>query len=68
MNYLKVGDAEIQFCNDFRLFMILGPDNSYLQPDLAINVLFFFQITMVNFSVMLVGLEEQLLGDILNLL
>ncbi|XP_017769738.1 PREDICTED: dynein heavy chain 7, axonemal-like [Nicrophorus vespilloides] len=53
---LKLGDAVIEFNNDFRLYITTKLRNPHYLPEVAVKV------TLVNFMITTVGLQDQLLG------
>ncbi|KAK9808985.1 hypothetical protein WJX72_007373 [[Myrmecia] bisecta] len=53
---LKIGDAEVEYDNNFRLYLQTKLANPHYKPEIAA------QTTLVNFCVTEVGLEEQLLA------
>ncbi|KAK9866454.1 hypothetical protein WJX84_011662 [Apatococcus fuscideae] len=55
---LKVGDAEVEYDPNFRLYLQTKLSNPHYKPEIAA------QTTLVNFCVTEVGLEEQLLAQV----
>ncbi len=49
---LKLGDQDIPFHNDFRLYITTKLPNPHYLPELSIKV------TIINFTVTMVGLED----------
>ncbi|KAH8363782.1 hypothetical protein KR200_006735, partial [Drosophila serrata] len=56
--YLKLGDQVIDYDDGFKLYMTTKLPNPHYLPEVCINV------TLVNFLVTEMGLEDQLLADI----
>lgn len=52
------GDAEVEYNNNFRLFLATELANPHFQPDVAIKV------NLIDFTVTKCGLEDQLLGQV----
>ncbi|OQR99780.1 dynein heavy chain, partial [Thraustotheca clavata] len=57
---LKVGDREVLYDRNFRLYMITKLPNPHFLPDVTIKV------NVINFTVTKEGLEDQLLGDVVR--
>lgn len=55
---LLVGDTEVEYNNNFRLYFVSELPNPRFQADTANKV------NVINFAVTRRGLEEQLLGDV----
>jgi dynein heavy chain len=55
---IKLGDAIIDYDNNFKLYMTTKMPNPHYPPEVCIKV------TLINFTVTTQGLEEQLLGDV----
>ncbi|KNC55366.1 dynein heavy chain [Thecamonas trahens ATCC 50062] len=58
---VKVGDAEVDYDPGFRLYMTTKLSNPHYLPEVCIKV------ALINFTVTLSGLEDQLLGDVVSL-
>jgi dynein heavy chain, axonemal len=54
--YLKIGDSEVEFHKDFRLFLHTKLSNPHYPPEVQAET------TLVNFTVTSAGLEDQLLA------
>ncbi|OMJ88621.1 hypothetical protein SteCoe_9401 [Stentor coeruleus] len=57
---LRMGEMEIDYDNRFKLYMTSKLPNPHYLPDVSIKV------TLINFTVTMQGLEEQLLGDVVR--
>jgi len=57
---IKIGDAGIDYDTNFRLFMTTKMRNPHYLPDVCI------QTTLIDFTVQIEGLEDQLLGDLVR--
>ena len=57
---IQVGDREVEFNPNFKLFLQTKLANPHFQPEIQA------QTTVINFTVTLDGLEEQLLGNVVN--
>lgn len=57
---VQVGDKEVEFNENFKLFLQTKLANPHYQPEIQA------QTTVINFTVTLDGLEEQLLGNVVN--
>lgn len=55
---LSLGDAEVEYNTNFRLYLATEMSNPHFQADAAIKV------NLINFTVTRRGLEEQLLGEV----
>jgi dynein heavy chain, axonemal len=55
---IKLGEATQDYDDNFRLYMTSKLPNPHYPPEICIKV------TLINFTVTFVGLEEQLLGDV----
>ena len=55
---IKLGEATIDYDEGFRLYMTSKLPNPHYPPEVCIKV------TLINFTVTMEGLEEQLLGDV----
>ncbi|XP_050682962.1 dynein axonemal heavy chain 6-like [Leptidea sinapis] len=58
---IHLGDSDIEYDTNFRLYMTTKLANPHYLPEICI------QVTLVNFTVTLFGLEEQLLADVVRL-
>ena len=59
-NLVQVGDREVEFNPKFRLFLQTKLANPHFKPEIQA------QTTVINFTVTLDGLEEQLLGNVVK--
>eukprot|EP00163_Fabomonas_tropica_P009439 TRINITY_DN1923_c0_g1_i1.p1 TRINITY_DN1923_c0_g1~~TRINITY_DN1923_c0_g1_i1.p1 ORF type:complete len:2652 (-),score=902.80 TRINITY_DN1923_c0_g1_i1:9-7298(-) len=57
---IKLGDNEIDYSPDFRLYMTTKLANPHYLPEL------FVKVTVINFTVTPLGLEDQLLADVVR--
>lgn len=57
---LKIGDSNIEFDPNFKLFIQTKTPNPNFLPEI------FIRATVINFTVTELGLEEQLLGDVVK--
>jgi dynein heavy chain len=57
---VKVGDREIEYHPNFKLFITTRMSNPHYTPEVSCKV------TVVNFTVKESGLEEQLLGFVVG--
>lgn len=57
---IKVGDTDVEFDPNFKLFIQTKTPNPNFLPDI------FIRTTVINFTVTELGLEEQLLGDVVK--
>jgi dynein heavy chain len=57
---IRLGDADIDYDNNFKLFMTTKLPNPHYLPEVCIKV------TLINFTVTMAGLEAQLLGDVVK--
>jgi len=55
---MRLGDANVDYDDNFRFFMTTKMPNPHYLPEVCIKV------TLINFTVTFQGLEEQLLGDV----
>ncbi|CAM9781524.1 unnamed protein product [Ectocarpus sp. 12 AP-2014] len=58
---LPLGDVEVEYNSNFRLYLTTELPNPHFQADIAILV------NLINFTVTRRGLEEQLLGEVVTL-
>ncbi|XP_021206053.2 dynein axonemal heavy chain 6 isoform X1 [Bombyx mori] len=58
---IHLGDSDIEYDTNFRLYMTTKLANPHYLPEICI------QVTLVNFTVTLSGLEDQLLADVVRL-
>jgi dynein heavy chain len=58
--YLRLGDQEVPYTNDFRFYITTKLPNPHYLPEICIKV------TIVNFTVTPLGLEDQLLVDVVK--
>ena len=54
--YIKLGDSEVEFHKDFRLFLHTKLSNPHYTPEIQAEA------TLINFTVTSAGLEDQLLS------
>jgi dynein heavy chain len=59
-NLVQIGDREVEFNDKFRLFLQTKLANPHFKPEIQA------QTTVINFTVTLDGLEEQLLGNVVK--
>ncbi|GMI05338.1 hypothetical protein TrVE_jg1168 [Triparma verrucosa] len=57
---IKLGDKELDYSNDFKLYITTKMQNPHYTPEVSTKT------TVVNFSVKQQGLEEQLLGTVVH--
>lgn len=57
---MKLGENEIVYNPDFKLFMTTKLPNPHYLPEITIKV------TLINFTVTEIGLEEQLLIEVVK--
>ena len=57
---IRLGDTDVDYDPSFRLYMTTKLSNPHYMPDVCIKV------TLVNFTVTMKGLEDQLLGDVVR--
>lgn len=57
---IRLGDSDIEYDTNFRLYLTSKLANPHYMPEICI------QVTLVNFTVTLSGLEDQLLALVLN--
>jgi dynein heavy chain len=55
---IRIGDSNLDYDDNFRLYMTTKMPNPHYLPEVCIKV------TLINFSVTFKGLEDQLLGDV----
>ncbi|CAH8497713.1 unnamed protein product [Dicrocoelium dendriticum] len=55
---IRLGDSEVDYDPGFKLYMTTKLANPHYLPDVSVKV------TLINFTVTPVGLEDQLLGDV----
>jgi dynein heavy chain len=58
--YVKLGDSEVEFSPDFKLFLHTKLGNPHFPPEIQA------ECTLVNFTVTLAGLEDQLLVQVVR--
>uniref|UniRef100_A0A1B6CU24 AAA+ ATPase domain-containing protein n=1 Tax=Clastoptera arizonana TaxID=38151 RepID=A0A1B6CU24_9HEMI len=58
---IRLGDSDIEYDNNFRLYVTTKLANPHYLPEICI------QVTLVNFTVTPSGLEDQLLADVVRL-
>jgi dynein heavy chain, axonemal len=59
-NLIRLGDSDVDYDNNFRLYMTTKLPNPHYLPEVCIKV------TIINFTVTMKGLEAQLLGDVVK--
>ncbi|KAJ3312837.1 hypothetical protein HDV04_002647 [Boothiomyces sp. JEL0838] len=59
--YIKMGDKEVEYDPSFRLILQTRLANPHYPPEIQA------QTTLINFTVTLLGLEDQLLADVVNI-
>lgn len=57
---IHIGDRDVDFNSNFKLFLQTKLANPHFQPEIQA------QTTVINFTVTMDGLEEQLLGNVVN--
>ena len=57
---LRIGDTDLDYDNRFKLYMTTKMSNPHYLPEVSIKV------GLINFTVTMEGLEEQLLGDVVR--
>lgn len=57
---IRFGDGDIDYDKEFRLFLTTKNPNPNYLPDV------FIKVTVINFTVTIEGLEDQLLGDVVK--
>ncbi|CAG9323486.1 unnamed protein product [Blepharisma stoltei] len=57
---LRMGEADIDYDLNFKLYIITKLSNPHYLPEISIRV------SLINFTVTMQGLEEQLLGDVVR--
>ena len=58
---IRLGDSDVDYDKNFRFYMTTKLGNPHYLPEICIKV------TIINFTVTKVGLEDQLLGDVVRL-
>jgi dynein heavy chain len=58
--YIRIGDKEVEYDKKFRLILQTRMANPHYPPEIQA------QATLINFTVTLAGLEDQLLADVVN--
>jgi len=58
---IRLGDNDVDYDSQFRLFMTCKLPNPHFLPEVCIKV------TVINFTVTMQGLEDQLLGEVVKL-
>eukprot|EP00794_Sanderia_malayensis_P006878 gene6878-7653_t len=56
MEYIRIGESVIQYSQDFRLYLTTKLRNPHYLPEVSVKV------TLINFMITPMGLEDQLLG------
>ncbi len=59
--YVKMGDKEVEYDQRFKLILQTRRPNPHYPPEIQA------QTTLINFTVTLAGLEDQLLADVVNI-
>ena len=57
---IRMGNQDVDYDMDFRMYITTKMTNPHYLPDVTINT------TLINFTVTVAGLEEQLLGDVVK--
>ena len=57
---IKIGDKEVEYNPEFKLFLHTKMANPHYKPELQA------QATLINFTVTRIGLEDQLLADVVK--
>lgn len=57
---IRMGDTDVDYDDNFRLYITTKNGNPHYLPEICIKV------TLINFTVTLKGLEDQLLGDVVR--
>jgi len=60
VEYIQLGDQEVEFNTDFKLFMTTKAQNPIYSPEI------FGKTMIINFNVTLLGLRDQLLNDVVG--
>ncbi|RKP21352.1 hypothetical protein ROZALSC1DRAFT_27237, partial [Rozella allomycis CSF55] len=58
--YIKIGDKEVEYDSNFRLILQTRIANPHYPPEIQA------QTSLINFTVTIAGLEDQLLADVVN--
>ncbi|XP_054276499.1 dynein axonemal heavy chain 6-like [Macrosteles quadrilineatus] len=58
---IRLGDVDVEYDSNFRLYVTTKLSNPHYLPEVCI------QVTLINFTVTLSGLEDQLLADVVRL-
>lgn len=58
---IRLGDSDVDFDPNFKLYITTKLTNPHYLPDVCIKV------TVINFTVTMKGLEDQLLGDVVRM-
>ncbi|ELT89912.1 hypothetical protein CAPTEDRAFT_157693, partial [Capitella teleta] len=56
MDYIRLGDHIVEYCRDFKFYLTTSLRNPHYLPEVSVKV------TLVNFMITPMGLEDQLLG------
>ena len=59
-NLIRLGDTDVPYSDDFRFFITTKLSNPHYMPEVAVKV------TLINFTVTMTGLEDQLLVDVVK--
>lgn len=57
---LRLGDTDVPYSDEFRFFVTTKLANPHYMPEICIKV------TIINFTVTMTGLEDQLLVDVVK--
>eukprot|EP01031_Cornospumella_fuschlensis_P040724 gene40724-49662_t len=57
---IRLGDSDVDYDNNFKLYMTSKMPNPHYLPEVCIKV------TLINFTVTMLGLESQLLGQVVK--
>ena len=57
---IRIGDSDVEYNPSFKLYLTTKLSNPHFLPEVCIKV------SLINFSVTIAGLEDQLLGDVVR--
>lgn len=55
---VRIGDSDVDYCNSFKMYLTTKMPNPHYLPEVCIKV------NVINFTVTMDGLEDQLLGQV----